>query len=149
MGNEVIRLTKRFSFEMAHALYNYDGKCRNIHGHSYKLFVTVIGKVNDDPNSPKNGMVCDFSILKKIVGKQIVDVFDHALILNKIDKEKHILTQTNARTILFPLQPTCENLMLHFKELIVTKLPQNLSLINIKLFETEDSYTEWDKNDQT
>lgn len=144
----MIRLTKRFSFEMAHALFNYDGKCRNIHGHSYKLYVTIIGKIKDDESSPKDGMVCDFSILKEIVGKEIVEVFDHALVLNKRDAEKHNLTQTNPRTILFSLQPTCENLMVHFKNLIIDKLPEGLSLIDIKLYETEDSFTEWNKNDQ-
>ena len=148
MDQEIIRLTKRFSFEMAHALFNYDGKCRNIHGHSYKLYVTIIGSVKNDESSPKDGMVCDFSILKEIVKKEIINVFDHALILNKRDAEKHNLTETNPRTILFSLQPTCENIMIHFKNLIVKKLPHDISLINIKLYETEDSFSEWNKNDQ-
>lgn len=148
MDHEVIRLTKRFSFEMAHALFNYDGKCRNIHGHSYKLFVTIIGKIKNDESSPKDGMVCDFSVLKEIVKGEIIDVYDHALILNKRDAEKHNLTKTNPLTILFSKQPTCENIMLYFKNLIIKKLPQDISLINIKLYETEDSYSEWDKNDQ-
>ena len=59
----VIRVTKEFSFEMAHALTNYDGPCRNIHGHSYRLFVTVSGIPSDDPRDPRNGMVIDFSEL--------------------------------------------------------------------------------------
>jgi 6-pyruvoyltetrahydropterin/6-carboxytetrahydropterin synthase len=51
-----IRVSKEFHFEMAHALWNYDGPCKNIHGHSYKLIVTVIGTPLNDPNNPKNGM---------------------------------------------------------------------------------------------
>ena len=69
----VIRLTKEFSFEMAHSLSGYDGACREIHGHSYKLFVTVQGEPNADPNNPKYGMVMDFGELKRIVGRLIVD----------------------------------------------------------------------------
>ena len=57
----VIRVTKEFTFEAAHALYNYDGQCSNIHGHSYRLFVTVKGSPVSDINHPKNGMVMDFS----------------------------------------------------------------------------------------
>ena len=67
---------------MAHALYGYDGLCKNIHGHSYRLWVTVIGNVLDDSKSVKNGMVLDFSLLKKIVKPEIVDKFDHSLVLN-------------------------------------------------------------------
>ena len=55
-----IRITKQFNFETGHALYGYDGACRNVHGHSYKLFVTVIGLPNDDSNNVKYGMVIDF-----------------------------------------------------------------------------------------
>ena len=76
-----IRITKQFNFETAHALYGYDGLCKNVHGHSYKLYVTVIGNPIDDPNHKKNGMLIDFSDLKKIVKKKIVSVLDHSTFL--------------------------------------------------------------------
>lgn len=60
-----IRITKLFSFETGHALYGYDGKCKNVHGHSYKLSVTVIGKPISDASHIKHGMVIDFGDLKK------------------------------------------------------------------------------------
>ena len=69
----MIRLTKEFSFEMAHTLAGYDGPCREIHGHSYRLFVTVRGVPVRDPQSPKYGMVMDFGDLKHIVGRLIVE----------------------------------------------------------------------------
>lgn len=62
----VIRLTKEFSFEAAHALDGYDGPCREIHGHSYRLFVTVKGCPADDDTNPKCGMVMDFGVLKAL-----------------------------------------------------------------------------------
>ena len=62
-----IRVTKSFGFETGHALYGYDGLCKNVHGHSYKLYVTVVGRPIDDQNHVKNGMVIDFKDLKKKV----------------------------------------------------------------------------------
>ena len=60
-----IRITKKFTFETGHALFGHDGKCKNIHGHSYSLFVTVLGRPISESSNPKFGMVMDFSDLKK------------------------------------------------------------------------------------
>ena len=62
-----IRITKQFSFETGHALYGYDGKCKNVHGHSYKLSVTVIGQQIENLNDVKFVMLIYFSFLNKIV----------------------------------------------------------------------------------
>jgi 6-pyruvoyltetrahydropterin/6-carboxytetrahydropterin synthase len=78
---DLVRITREFPFEMAHALWNYDGPCRNIHGHSYRLFVTVSGKPLNDPASNRNGMLMDFSELKAIVRTTVIDQFDHALVV--------------------------------------------------------------------
>ena len=78
----MIRITKEFKFEMAHALHAYDGLCKNIHGHSYRLWVTVKGKVKNDHGHTKDGMVMDFGGLKEIVKPEIVDKYDHSLVLN-------------------------------------------------------------------
>ena len=72
----ILRLTKEFSFEMAHALPAYEGKCRNIHGHSYRLFVTVEGTPLMQDGSPTDGMVMDFHSLKECVEESIVEPFD-------------------------------------------------------------------------
>ena len=79
----VIRLTKEFSFEAAHALEGYDGACREIHGHSYRLFVTVKGRPSECADDPKCGMVTDFGVLKRIVNEQIVSRMDHAFVLRR------------------------------------------------------------------
>ena len=78
----MIRITKEFKFEMAHALHGYDGLCKNIHGHSYKLWVTVKGKVRNENGHVKDGMIMDFSALKEIVKSEIIDKYDHSLVLN-------------------------------------------------------------------
>ena len=93
-----IRLTKEFGFEMSHALNNYDGLCSNIHGHSYKLFVTIKGEPIGDRNSPKYGMVMDFGDLKRIVQSKIIDVYDHALVLNTDSRVSRLCEQNEHQT---------------------------------------------------
>lgn len=144
-----IRLTKLFPFEMAHALYGYDGPCKNIHGHSYRLEVTLIGEPIDNPSAAKNGMVIDFSDLKKIVKEHIVDVFDHALVLNGNSPHRDIpdLEATFEKVIFVNYQPTCENLLADFMKRIRPLIPDYVQLKVIRLHETATSYAEWRAED--
>ncbi len=138
-----IRITKEFRFEGAHALQNYDGKCRHIHGHSYRLFVTLKGTPLADKSSPKSGMVVDFGDLKKIVNKHIVDPFDHALLLRSDAPLKEEIASAYENIIILDFQPTCENLAIYFADLLRANLPAGTSLYSIKLYETPTSYVEW------
>lgn len=145
-----IRITKQFSFETGHALYGYDGKCKNVHGHSYKLSVTVIGTPIDDKSNVKYGMVIDFGDLKKIVKEQIVDVFDHATVFNK--NTPHIelaneLEQRGHHVILVDYQPTSENMVIDFSNKIKHLLPENIKLHSLRLQETDSSFAEWFASD--
>jgi len=145
----VIRVTKEFTFEMAHVLWNYDGPCRNVHGHSYRLFVTLSGVPADDPENPKNGMVIDFTDLKNIVKREIVSVFDHAVVVSsKFDKEKtELFTKMFGNTVLVDYQPTCENLVSDFASRIKSLLPTRVNLHSLKLYETATSFAEWYASD--
>lgn len=140
-----IRVTKEFTFEMAHALLGYDGSCRFVHGHSYGLTVTVMGTTVEDETTPKLGMVIDFGDLKKIVKETVVNQFDHALVLNS--KTPHdTLKGSNEmfdKMIFVDFQPTSENLVVDFAERIKEKLPDEISLYSLKLRETATSYAEW------
>ena len=141
-----IRITKQFNFETAHALYGYDGLCKNVHGHSYKLYVTVIGNPIDDTNHKKNGMLIDFSDLKKIVKKKIVSVLDHSTILNVKTPHKDladILEKEGHKVVRVNYQPTCELMIIDFSKIISKELPDNIKLYSLKLRETETSYSEW------
>lgn len=140
-----IRVTKRFHFEMAHALYEYDGLCRNIHGHSYNLQVTLFGEAKKDPGHSKDGMVMDFSELKKVVNSQIVERFDHALMVNSLFPKSKIalLKQTTERIIIVDFQPTSENIVAYIAEILQQQLPKDVSLFSIRLYETITSYAEW------
>jgi len=144
----VIRLTKEFHFELAHALEGYDGACRNIHGHSYILFVTVIGNPISTENDPKLGMIMDFGELKRIVNNTIIDRFDHSLALSQKSKMLNTLRTENFGKIeALPFQPTCENLLPYFSELISAQLPEGVKLHHLKLNETATSFAEWYASD--
>lgn len=140
-----IRLTKIFTFETGHALKNYDGLCKNLHGHSYKLHVTVIGSPIDDINNPKNGMVIDFGDLKAIVKSTIIDKYDHAMVLNESSRnDTNIkIDEKDYKLIYVPFQPTSENLIIYFAEVIQSHLPSSVKLHHLKLSETASSYAEW------
>ena len=141
-----IRITKQFSFETGHALYGYDGKCKNVHGHSYKLSVTVIGKPIKDASNVKFGMVIDFTDLKKIVKEEIVDQFDHATVFNKNTPHVELARELQSRdhhVILVEYQPTSENMVIDFAERIKNRLPNQIQLHSLKLQETETSFAEW------
>ncbi|GAA0713552.1 6-carboxytetrahydropterin synthase [Aquimarina litoralis] len=145
-----IRITKKFTFEAGHALYGYDGKCKNLHGHSYKLSVTVIGEPITDTSHVKLGMVMDFGDLKRIVKKDIEDVFDHATIFNKNTPHLELAQELKRRghhVILVDYQPSTENMIIDFAAKIKAKLPENIKLHSLKLQETETSYAEWYASD--
>jgi len=138
-----IRITKEFQFEMAHALLGYDGPCKNIHGHSYKLDVTVLGNVKENTSDSDEGMVVDFGVIKDIVKKLIVDEYDHSLVLNekmKIDKSQFEFMN---KLIIVPYQPTCELMLVNFAEMIKENLPVNIQLHSLMLRQTPSSYAEW------
>ena len=145
-----IRITKQFSFETGHALYGYDGKCKNVHGHSYKLSVTVIGNPIEDHTNVKYGMVIDFGDLKKIVKSEIVDVFDHATVFNKNTPHVELAKELDDRghnVLLVDYQPTSEMMVIDFAEKIKKHLPGNIQLHSLKLQETDTSFAEWYASD--
>lgn len=138
-----IRVTKEFSFEMAHALSRYDGKCENVHGHTYYLSITVCGSPEKDANSVKCGMVMDFSELKTLVHDQILADLDHALVLNETDRRCDILSQVSTKVVVVPYQPTCENLILEIVQRLLPYMAGSVRLVSVRLRETAQSYAEW------
>ena len=134
-------LTKEFSFEMAHALKGYDGACKNIHGHSYVLEITVSGLPKIDDAHPKNGMLIDFKELKKVVNANVVGLFDHALVL----KSDHFvdLDFGDQKVVRTSFQPTCENFCLYIAEVLKGAFNAAVELDKIKLYETATSFCEW------
>ena len=137
----VVRVTKEFRWEMAHALWNYDGLCKNVHGHSYILYVTVIGNVINDAGNIKDGMVIDFGDISKVVKNTIVDRYDHCLLLNRNAPHQPFLQmpQMFDKLELTDFQPTCENIVVMYARMLADKLPDGVKLHSIKLYETAKS----------
>lgn len=145
-----IRVTKIFHFEMAHALYGYNGPCKNIHGHSYELWVTVIGKPETQKESSCIGMVVDFGIIKAIVKECVIDKLDHSVMLNENAPYADLPEAGDLfqKKWIVPFQPTCENMLLDFCGKIKKELPPHVLLHSLKLRETPSSFAEWFEADQ-
>ncbi len=145
----IIRVTREFRFEMAHALWNYDGPCRNVHGHSYILYVTYAGEPVNDPASNRNGMVIDFGDLKRMVNENIIRKYDHSLVVSGqapaevVDRYR----QHFANVIIFPHQPTCENLVADIAATLSGLAPAGTFLHSVRLYETATAYAEWYASD--
>jgi len=120
-----IRVTKIFEFDAAHCLPGHKGKCASIHGHTYKLEITAEGELQQDDYSSLD-MVVDFSDLKEIVNKVIIDKVDHKM-LNEV----------------FSFRTTAENLALHFLNLLRKEGEEKgIKIAKVKLWETPTSYCE-------
>ena len=128
---------------MAHALYGYDGLCKNIHGHSYRLWVTLRGPVLDEHGHEKDGMVLDFGLLKRLVKPHIIDKYDHSFVLNANSSHANIDLSAFEKVYLLPYQPTSENLVNDFVSIIKNQLPDNIELYKVVLSETANSFAEW------
>ena len=144
---EKIRITKEFKFEMAHALHGYDGLCANIHGHSYRLWVTVRGDVKKEPAHIKDGMVMDFIDLKSIIKPTIIKKYDHSLVLNANSPHANLDLSAFDKVYYLPYQPTSENLVSDFANSITSLLPENVELLKVVLSETVSSFAEWNSED--
>lgn len=144
-----IRITKEFKFEMAHALPNHEGLCKNVHGHSYILSVTLLGQAVDDEDRSDHGMVMDFGDLKKIVFENVISVFDHALVLHDGSSAQLVSELKNnfAKLILVDYHPTSEKLIVDIKDRIQKDLQKDIKLIKLQLRETATAYAEWYASD--
>jgi 6-pyruvoyltetrahydropterin/6-carboxytetrahydropterin synthase len=145
MISQKVRVTKKFTIDMAHALFGYDGPCKNIHGHTYHLSVTLLGTPIQNSEDVKLGMVIDFGDLKGIVKAQILDTYDHALVLNDQApySKSEVISNEFEKVILVPYQPTCENLLLNFVEQLTPFFTEEKKLVSIRLEETPTSFAEW------
>lgn len=132
-----MKIAKEFTWEMGHRLTFHEGKCRNLHGHSYKCLIELTG----EPDA--NGMVLDYFDLKKIMDP-ILDELDHSVIVWNKDLELiELLTKLNSRMVIFDSQTTAENICLFFlKRIKSSNLPTNIKELKVRILETEDTYAE-------
>lgn len=142
----MITLTKIFHFEMAHAIHGYPGACKNVHGHSYELYVTISSAINDAGYIPAPGFLIDFKEIKKQVTKSVVNKLDHQLLLSEKFLKKNKLFSSAENLVIFEAEPTAENLLIYIRNILQKNIPKNTHLTHLKLFETKDSFAEWTKS---
>lgn len=143
----IIRITKAFNFEVAHALKDHDGACRNIHGHTYELFVTIIGEPKAEDGHTANGMIMDFKDLKDIVNKRIVKLYDHAFVVSERSPWATSWDAQSCKLIVLPFEPTSENLVAEYARILKEALPPDVKLHSLRLRETTTAYAEWFASD--
>jgi len=135
----MLTVTKTVKFDAAHVLTNHCGLCKNLHGHTYRVDVSVAQGAGDTGD-----MVIDFKDLKRIAGETICDAFDHAFIFNtESEGEREIASvveKHGMRTVALPFRSTAENLARHFFGLLKDRIP---GLCAVKVWETADSSAEY------
>ncbi len=133
----MIMVVKEFTFDAAHFLPGYDGKCGRIHGHRWILQIGVKGNIN-----LQTGMVVDFSEIKRIVHSLIIDKLDHRF-LNEIDDNAQLSLFPDYKNPSFPKDlPTAENMLMWIVDTLKPMFTMlNLSLV--RLYESPTSYVEW------
>lgn len=139
----MIRLTKIFHFEMAHAIHGYLGACKNIHGHSYELHVTLGTSIIQKKYIPSPGFIIDFKQIKNLVYSCIIEKFDHHLLLSEDYIAQHHAIRGYENLIVWEIEPSAENILIYMQQVIQEKLPIDIKLVHLKLFETKDSFAEW------
>ncbi|WP_416189924.1 6-carboxytetrahydropterin synthase QueD [Neisseria sp. CCUG17229] len=138
-----MKITKIFSFDSSHMLDGHDGKCQNLHGHTYKLEITVSDGLIQ--GGAKDGMVMDFTDLKAIVKQEIIDPFDHAFIYDGSNARESqiaaLLDGWNMKTLRLNYRTTAENMSME----MFTRLKQaGLKVCSVKLWETPTSCAEYE-----
>lgn len=128
---------------MAHAIHGYAGACKNIHGHSYELEVTVSGCTTKDEYIPARGFIIDFKELKQLVTDLIIRMIDHKLVLSQDYIAEHLFIRSQENLVILGAEPTAENLLIHFQQILSQALPSDSKLVEMKLYETKDSFARW------
>lgn len=140
----MLQVTKIFRFETAHAINGYAGSCCHIHGHSYVLHVTIVGKNKDDDYLPSTGLLFDFKELKQLVTQSVIHEFDHRLILSDAYLIQHPHIKNAENLFVWKMEPSAENILLYIRNTLQSILPQNILLKKLTIYETGDSYAEWE-----
>lgn len=132
-----MKIAKEFRWEMGHRLPEHFDKCRNIHGHSYKMLIELEGEVKS------NGMVMDYYDLKKIV-RPLIENLDHAFLVYKEDKEIiEFLEKMKSKKVIIDFQSTVENICKYFlREISKIGFPDNITRVKVRVYETQDDFAE-------
>ncbi len=142
-----MRVTREFSFDAAHRIAGHRGRCAWLHGHTYRLAVTVEADRLDALD-----MVIDFDELATIVRAAVLDRWDHSALLHRADPLVPAVAAVQAaapeRLVLLGEQPTAEALAREAFDAIAKRLPEGVTLAGVAVHETPTSSAEWRRADR-
>jgi 6-pyruvoyltetrahydropterin/6-carboxytetrahydropterin synthase len=143
-----MQITTRLEFDAGHRIPDHKSQCRNLHGHRYAIEITLSGDIIQQEHASENGMVMDFSDVKKIARETVVDVWDHAFIVYQHDSVvlDFLNALPNHKTVVFPTIPTAENMASEAFRLLKAQYKDvygnHLTLDRVRLYETPNSWTD-------
>ncbi len=143
-----MQITTRLEFDSGHRIPNHKSQCRNLHGHRYVMEITLSGDIIKQENASENGMVMDFSDVKAIAKESVVNVWDHAFLVYRNDKEvlDFLNSLPNHKTVVFPTVPTAENMAMEAFRILKSKYQDtygnHLKLEKVRLYETPNSWAD-------
>lgn len=143
-----MRITRRLEFDAGHRIPNHASQCRHLHGHRYALEVTLSGRIITENGAAEQGMVMDFSEVKAVAARHVVDAWDHAFLAWRHDKPivEFLATLPEHKTVLFDDPPTAENLALTAFRVLDRayrdKYGNNLKLERVRIYETPNCWAD-------
>ncbi|MDO9393153.1 MAG: 6-carboxytetrahydropterin synthase QueD [Methylotenera sp.] len=143
-----MQITTRLEFDAGHRIPSHKSQCKNLHGHRYAIEITLSGDIISQEGTSENGMVMDFSDVKKIAKTTVVDVWDHAFLVYQHDLEilNFLNTLTNHKTVIFPTVPTAENMAAEAFKILKTQYQDtygnHLKLEKVRLYETPNNWAD-------
>jgi 6-pyruvoyltetrahydropterin/6-carboxytetrahydropterin synthase len=141
-------ITRRLEFDAGHRIPSHHSKCRHLHGHRYAIEVTLSGNIITEAGATEQGMVMDYSEVKRIANVAVVDLWDHAFLVHREDVEVLQFLQSlgDHKTVVLDSPPTAENLALTaFRILDVAyqdTYGNHLRLEQVRLFETPNCWAD-------
>jgi 6-pyruvoyltetrahydropterin/6-carboxytetrahydropterin synthase len=143
-----MQITTRLEFDAGHRIPSHKSQCKNLHGHRYAIEITLSGDIISQEGTSENGMVMDFSDVKKIAKTTVVDVWDHAFLVYQHDLEvlNFLNTLPNHKTVIFPTVPTAENMAAEAFKILKTQYQDtygnHLKLEKVRLYETPNNWAD-------
>lgn len=148
-----MQITRRLEFDAGHRIPDHQSQCRHVHGHRYTLEITLTGRTIEHAGRPDNGMVMDFSEVKAIAKRHVVDVWDHAFLAWRADTPvvEFLATLPGHKTVLLDIVPTAENLastaFAILAPLYRDSYGNQLHLTRVRLYETPNCWADATEDD--
>jgi len=143
-----MEITTRLEFDAGHRIPNHKSQCRNLHGHRYVIEITLGGDIIENDKASEDGMVMDFSDVKRIARESVVDVWDHAFLVYKNDTvvREFLDTLPDHKTVIFDTVPTAENMAAEAFRILNNQYQDtygnHLTLNRVRLYETPNSWAD-------